>query len=275
MNGTVRRLGPDDMAACRRLAVGRDWGPEEHKWGLLFAIGAVYGLDAPDGDGLAGTVVATPYGRDVAAISMVLVAERYERQGLGGRLMRHAIEHTDTASFCLTATPYGRPLYERLGFRSLCRCTTYTGVAHGLPDGSASAPAEPADLPDILALDTDVFGAPRTALIERLPSFCERFRVVRDAAGLRGFAGAWRNDETVVVGPVIARDPKTALTLVEETAPPGEKLRLDIDHRHPELFAWAEDHGLRPAFSTTIMEYGAPVRNDPERLFLPVAQALG
>jgi hypothetical protein len=77
-----------------------------------------------------------------------------------------------------------------------------------------------------------------------------------------------------VIGPVIARDIGTALTLVDEVVPAGP-IRLDIDHRHPELIAWSERHGLSPAFTTTIMEYGDAIENDPSRLYLPVAQALG
>lgn len=188
--------------------------------------------------------------------------------------MRHAMDNAGTQSLCLTATAYGRPLYERLGFRSVGLCTTYTGEAEGISYRGITVPAEGTDMPAIHALDTEVFGADRSGLIEGLPSFCESFRVIRDGTGIAGFGGAWRNEDQAVIGPVIARDAETALTLVDELIPPG-RVRLDIDHRHPELFAWAESHGLSPAFSTTVMEYGAPIGGDPSRLYLPVAQALG
>ncbi|TDD72202.1 GNAT family N-acetyltransferase [Actinomadura darangshiensis] len=272
-DGLARRLGIEDLAACRRLAEDREWGPEDHKWRFLFSVGDVYGIDDGNGE-LAATVVSTPYGKDVAAISMVLVAKRYERRGLGGRIMRHAMDKAETASLCLTATEYGRPLYERLGFRSVGLCTTYTGTVEGPSKRGVSVPVEVKDMPDVRALDTEVFGADRSQLVDGLPSFCATFHVVRDEAGVAGFGGAWWNDGRAVIGPVIAQDTKTALALVDEVVPQGP-IRLDIDHRHPELIEWAERHDLRPAFSTTVMEYGAPVRNDPSRLYLPVAQALG
>ncbi|TMR30638.1 GNAT family N-acetyltransferase [Actinomadura geliboluensis] len=273
MDGTVRLLGIDELGACQRLAADREWGPEDRKWRFLFSVGDVYGIDDGEG-GLAGTVVSTPYGKDVAAISMVLVAKRFERRGLGGRLMRHAMDNSGTASLCLTATEYGRPLYERLGFRSVGVCKTYKGEWGGTSGQGVSVPLEADDLPDVHQLDTEVFGADRSQLVEGLPEFCETLRVVRDETGVVGYGGAWWNDDQAVVGPVIAQDAETALALVEEVAPRGP-IRLDIDHRHPELIAWAEDHGLRPAFTTTVMEYGAPIANDPSRLHLPVAQALG
>lgn len=273
LGGAVRLLAIDDLGACQRLAEGREWGREDHKWRFLFSVGDVYGIDDGDGE-LAGTVVSTPYGKDVTAISMVLVAKQFERRGLGGRLMRHAMDNAGTASLCLTATEYGRPLYERLGFRSMGLCTTYKGESDGPSKRGVSVPVEASDMPGIHALDTEVFGADRSQLVEGLPTFCETLRVVRDETGVVGYGGAWRNDGVVIVGPVIAQDTETALALVEEVVPEGP-IRLDIDHRHPELIDWAERHGLRPAFTTTIMEYGEPIENNPSRLYLPVAQALG
>jgi GNAT superfamily N-acetyltransferase len=312
MDVPVRRLSIDDLPACQRLAEDRSWGREDRKWRFLFSVGDVYGIDDGNGE-LAATVVSTPYGKDVAAISMVLVARRYERRGLGGRIMRHAMDDAGTASLCLTATEMGRPLYERLGFRPVGTCTTYTGVVEGRARPRVSVPAAPVDMAAVHALDTDVFGADREQVIGGLPSFCETLHVVRDAtaasnatattattattamaiatgataavgtasaaaasgiAGIAGFGGVWRNEGQAMIGPVVARDAETALALVDEIVPPGP-VRLDIDHRHPELVAWAERRGLAPFFSTTLMEYGEPVANDPSRLFLPVAQALG
>ncbi|WP_131735864.1 GNAT family N-acetyltransferase [Actinomadura roseirufa] len=269
----VRRLGLSDLGHCRDLAASHGWGAEERTWRLLFAIGDVYGIDDPGG-GLAGTVVSTPYGDDVAAIGMVLVAGHRQRQGLGERLMRHAMERAKTASLFLTATDAGRPLYERLGFRSTGLLTSYQGIVDGFPRGNRTAPAHPEDVQDIIKLDAKVFGATRAALVESLPSFCETLRVVRDGTDLVGYGGTWRNVDQLIVGPVLARDEEIALALVEEMARPGP-LRLEVDTRHRGLTAWSEEHGLRPIFNTTIMEYGAPVAIDPSRLFLPVALALG
>ncbi|MFI0352307.1 GNAT family N-acetyltransferase [Actinomadura sp. 9N407] len=275
----VRRLKvEDDLTDCLNLAQDRSWAREENKWRLLFAIGDVYGIDDPEHGGLAGTVVSTPYGRDVSAISMVLVAKRHERRGMGGRLMRHVMENSGTASACLTATDYGRVLYERLGFRTVGQCTAYTGELSELPEPRVESPrVEPVDMPAILALDTEVFGAPRTELYQHFPDFAEVFRAVRDSGpgGLAGFGGAWHNGDQLIIGPVIARDATTALGLVESLARTTGQVRLDVDHRHPELREWAVERGLEPLFSTAVMEYGEPISGDPSRMFVPVMQALG
>jgi GNAT superfamily N-acetyltransferase len=274
----VRRLGIDDLPSCLHLSEDRSWPREEHKWRLLFEVGEVYGIDDPDG-GLAGAVVSTRYGREIAAISMMLVARRHERRGLGGRLMAHALEQSGTASACLTATDYGRPLYERIGFRTIGQCSTYRGEIQpqaGDPQRPSSRQMVPADLPAVLALDAEVFGAPRTALLTRLPSFSEQFRVIEAPKGIVGYGGAWRNVDSTVLGPVIAADTNTALALLGDlaAAAPGP-VRLDLDHRRPELITWAEAHGLRYGFTTAVMVHGDPPSGDPDRLFTPVMLALG
>ena len=81
----LRRLALADLDDCTRLAKDREWLPETRKWALLFEVGEVYGVDAPDGDGLASTTVLTRYGTGHAVISMVLTASRYGRRGLAGQ----------------------------------------------------------------------------------------------------------------------------------------------------------------------------------------------
>ena len=90
MFNPILPLTLDDLPDCLALAQDREWLPEDHKWRLLFAVGTVYGLRDEAGD-LVGTTVLTRYGTELAAVSMVLVAARYGGQGLGRRLMTHAL----------------------------------------------------------------------------------------------------------------------------------------------------------------------------------------
>ena len=86
----VERLSAADQADCLALADDRGWPPEPDKWQLLFEVGEVFGIRDPAG-GLAGAVALTRYGPDLAAIGMMLVAERHGRQGLGRALMTHLL----------------------------------------------------------------------------------------------------------------------------------------------------------------------------------------
>ncbi|MEV4318001.1 GNAT family N-acetyltransferase [Actinocrispum sp. NPDC049592] len=275
LDAPVRRLDVAELPSCVELAVSRDWLPEEHKWRILFEVGDVFGVDAPDGAGLAGMVVLTRFGTEVAGIGMMVVAERYERRGLGARLMTHALQEAKTASVWLTATDYGRPLYARLGFRTISHSTQFYGRFERRAV-KTSRPLSTSDMSGILRLDKEVFGAPRTELLNSLPSYADQFRVIDGPDGPAGFAAAWPNSGTTVVGPVVAADQDMALTLIAELGgdAPGT-VRLDLDHSRPDVLEWAAEHGMERGSTTEVMVWGDPLPGDRTRLFNPVMIALG
>ncbi|MBT3162535.1 GNAT family N-acetyltransferase [Streptomyces sp. Vc74B-19] len=277
----IRRLTLRDLTACADLSEDRGWPREEHKWGLLLAAAKGYGIDAPDG-GLAAACVVTAYGPreqpSLAAIGMVLVAERHSRQGIGRRLMRHVVTEAGTTPLTLYATPLGRPLYEELGFKVTGQAEMLRGrfVPGGRTDiRTRTATAD--DLPGILRLDEEVFGADRTHIVTRLPAFADQLRVAEDDGRLIGYAAAWPNMDTHVVGPLIARDTATAQALIASLAAHTNRpLRTDIDVRHEELLGWAKDHGLSTVALNTAMTYGiTELPGDWNRLFAPVTVAAG
>ncbi|MFD7338553.1 GNAT family N-acetyltransferase [Streptomyces violascens] len=275
----LRRLTTEDLIACADLSEDRGWPREEHKWGLLLAAGTGYGIDAPDGKGLVTACVVTSYGPGLAAIGMVLVAERFARQGVGRRLMKHVLRELEGTPLTLHATPNGRLLYEELGFETTGRAEMVRG--HFRPSGPAptvaTRPATADDLPRILRLDAEVFGQDRTHMITRLPAFCDQLRVAEDSAGLTGFAAAWPNMNTHVVGPLIARDTETAKALVASLAAGTDRpLRTDVDVRHEELLTWLKASGMETVAFNAVMTYGIPaLPGDWTRRFAPLTVAAG
>ncbi|WP_406317352.1 GNAT family N-acetyltransferase [Streptomyces sp. NBC_00118] len=278
----IRRLTPRDLTACADLSEDRGWPREEHKWGLLLAAGIGYGIDDPDG-GLVSACVVTDYGPPnrpaLSAIGMVLVAERHARRGIGRRLMQYVIEQADTTPLTLHATPYGRPLYEELGFKVTGRAEMVRG--HFAPGGPAPSVATRAataeDLSAILRLDAEVFGTDRTHVLTRLPAFGDQLRVAEDGGELIGFAAAWPNMDTHVIGPLIARDTEAAKALVSSLAAGTNRpLRTDIDVRHEELLAWIKARGVESRAFNAVMTYGAPdLPGDWTRRFAPLTVAAG
>ncbi|MFD7391655.1 GNAT family N-acetyltransferase [Streptomyces sp. NPDC059852] len=278
----IRRLTPRDLVACADLSQDRGWPREEHKWGLLLTAGRGYGIDAPDG-GLVSACVVTEYGPrerpDLGAIGMVLVAERYARRGVGRRLMRHVLSSMGTTPLTLHATPNGRPLYEELGFKTTGRAEMVRGhfVPGGFTPSVSTRAATAEDLPAILRLDEEVFGADRTHIITRLPAFADQLRVAEDGGRIIGYAGAWPNMTTQVVGPLVARDTETAQALIASLAAHTDRpLRTDLDVRHEELLTWVKRHGLDSVAFNAVMTYGIPeLPGDWSRRFAPLTVAAG
>jgi GNAT superfamily N-acetyltransferase len=272
----IQRLTLDELPDCLALAQDREWLPEEHKWRLLFDVGNVFGLRNEVGD-LIGTAVLTRYATQLAAISMVLVAARYGGRGYGRQLMLKALAEAGDVTVFLNATEYGRPLYEKLGFVSVGTTYTHVGRLEPTAGPARSRPATSADIPVIVKLDTEVNGANRKHLLERLPGFVEQLRVVERRGVVSGYAGAWRNVDNVLIGPVVAGTVNDARTLIADLAETiNGPVRLDLDERHPQLREWATQRGVPVRNSTAVMVHGArPLPGDRGRWFIPVMQALG
>ncbi|MFG3352917.1 GNAT family N-acetyltransferase [Streptomyces sp. NPDC048001] len=276
---SIRHLTHGDLSACADLSEDRGWPREEHKWGLLLSAGTGHGIDAPDGKGLAAACVVTSYGPGLAAIGMVLVAERFSRQGIGRRLMRHVLAEAEGTPLTLHATPTGRPLYEELGFEVQGRAEMLRG--HFTPRETvpsvATRAATAEDIPRMLRLDAEVFGADRTALLARLPAFADHLRVAERAGELVGYTAAWPNMDTHVVGPLIAENTDTAKALIASLARCTDRpLRTDIDVRHEELLRWVRAQGLETVAHNAVMTLGTQeLPGDWTRRFAPLTVAAG
>jgi GNAT superfamily N-acetyltransferase len=292
-SSVIRRLGADDLRSCFALSVSRGWWPERDKWALLLDESDAYGVDAPDGDGLAGTVALTQWGAGCAAIGMMLVAPRYGGCGLGRTLMEHALGLTgESTAISLFATGSGRPLYEKLGFQPIRRNVAFRGQFRVSPqshrskrsEARAAAAGPPvnvrvateADIPAIVTLDRAAYGADRERVLTRLPAFADRIAVVEDGEKITGFAAAWRTEAWMVIGPLMAPDGASAQGLVTELAAHSTvPVRLDLDPDRPELPAWARAHGLEPTERTVMMTYGdLTPRGIPEHRYSPISVAM-
>lgn len=235
------------------------------------------GLEEP-GEGLVATLVLTRYEPGVVSLSMMLVAKRRERQGLGQRLLSHALERAGAdAVVYLSATPNGQPLYRKLGFEKLEDVTTHSGAFAAGHESGLTRPATPADLAAIAALDTAVFGADRGYLMARLPSFAEQTRVIWRGGAIVGFGGAWRNVDETYIGPLLADSLTDAQALIEDLAGSvAGPVRIDLSHERAELREWVTERGLAGRNDTWNMVHeGRTLPGDRARLWAPVMQALG
>ena len=271
----------------------RGWWPERDKWALLLAASEVYGVDAPDGRGLAATVSLTRWGENRAGLGMMLVALRYGSRGLGRLLMEHALgvagEGTDV---WLYATDSGRPLYEKLGFKPVRKSVAFRGrfrvnpqankvKKHDSHAGAAEIPgtvrvATEADLPVILTLDRAAYGADRERMLSRLPDFADRIVVFEGNDGIVGYGAGWRTEAYMMIGPLMAPDGASARRMVTDLAAHSPvAIRLDLDPERPELPGWATASGLLATERTVVMVHGDITPHGmPERLYTPISVAM-
>ncbi|MFJ9783621.1 GNAT family N-acetyltransferase [Amycolatopsis sp. NPDC101161] len=257
----IRTLDVADLPACSDLAESRSWPREPPKWRLLHDVGQVFGVDAPGG-GLAAAAAVVSFGT-VASISMVLVAPRFERRGLGRAITAQALAAAGDRVVWLHASTSGRPLYESMGFVLDGGCQGHVG--RFADDGGPGA--SPGSLSSVAPLDLRAHGVDRRPLLERLgtPYVVEG-----------GFAFGVDIGHVTVIGPVVAETEDAAKALVRGVARSvSGEVRVDPDDRFPSFTTWLRERGLVPGPpAPRLVLDGRPIPGDPSLRFAPFTRAM-
>lgn len=249
----LRPLTVADLGAAQRLSMAFDWPHRQNDWRAMLDIGA--GVAAVDATGaLRGTTLWWLNGPRAATIGMVLVDPILQRQGVGRRLMDHALSATGDRSIMLYATQAGLRLYEALGFRVAGRARQYRGEALRPVSSKRVRLALPTDGPRIHRMDTDAFGAPRRALIAHLLDTGTAVAIEANST-VSGFAVRRRFGRGQVIGPAVARSRNDAIELVAAILAPGF-LRIDVADDDPEVETRLIELGFAPAGGAVRMTRG-------------------
>jgi ribosomal protein S18 acetylase RimI-like enzyme len=213
---TIRPMTAADVASAADLLRLGDFGDRSEFFAWAVTRPTI-GLFVAERDGaVVGTGVGSAHG-PVGWVGVIFVAPKVRGAGLGRRITRSVIEHLEAAgcrSQVLIASPMGRPIYEREGFRVIerqVRCTI-----DGLPP--ADDPGDPrvrafaaTDAEAVRTLDRAVTGEDRSAVITELVTPTSTIVAIGPDGDVRGYLARapWRG------GAVIAPDPDDALRLLE------------------------------------------------------------
>ncbi len=272
----LRRLTAADLEACLDVAASVGWERERTKWRLLLTLGKGFGVESEAGQ-LVGTALATRLG-SLSAVGLVLVDPRFGRRGLGTALVRACLDAEPEALAFLFATPQGRPLYEKLGFRPIGTIAKHIGRFRGEPPSLPLRPATVADLPALERLDTQAVGVSRARMLGPLLREGAGGLVALGTDGQPcGFGLSWENETLRMLGPLVADTEATARALLAGLAHgTAGTVRVDIPENQPGFRAFAHSVGLDPLPETPLMTLdGARLPGDRNRLFAIAAQALG
>jgi GNAT superfamily N-acetyltransferase len=259
----MRPLTEADLPRAAALSALIGWNQTAEDWAVFLRAGAVHCLDDGDPATLAATAATLTYSPALAWISMVLVRPDQRCQGHATALMRWATGSLGVASQVLDATPAGREVYARLGFRDLWGFARWALPAP-LPATPGPRPLQPRDWPALEALDRNAFGAPRGALLRgfaaRLPAAAW---VLEGSDGLRGAILGRDGLRAPQLGPLWARDAETARALLAaaRNALPGPAV-LDLRDGAFGLAPWLSEHGASAQRPFTRMALGAAPPGD-------------
>jgi len=229
MQVEIRLLFESDIAAAMRLKEAAGWNQTEDDWRRLLMLEPNGCFGAIKDGRLVGTTTTTTYGDELAWIGMVLVDPQHRRQGIAEKLMNVALDYLNgkAATVKLDATALGQPVYEKFGFQVESLIERWSGTGN-LQSAESFGGASSSEL---LALDRIAFNADRSKLIEALMKGGSVPPVLmRDADDeLSGYALARNGTRADYVGPVVAKDPQQAKTLLDQVLSQLHDRRVYID----------------------------------------------
>jgi GNAT superfamily N-acetyltransferase len=275
----IRPLTEADLDAAFALSTAAGWNQTIADWRVFLRDGRAWGIEA---DGvLASSAAVLPFGRKVAWVSMVLTLPERRGRGYATALMAHALAALDASGHraVLDATPLGQPVYAKLGFAPFWSFRRWRLEASG---GAVQGvrPLRPGDWPELLALDAAANGIPRESLLRalgtRLPAVA---RVAITGGRIEGFALARDGRLAPQIGPVVARDGRSAQRLIAAVLaalPAGQSAVIDLADSQTELAAWLAGRGAAPQRPFTRMAVGAePLPGDASLVVAPIGPEFG
>ena len=250
----TRVMTPEDIPATLNLC--RTAG-----WNQLAADLEMFLHCSPDGcfvaqhnGRLVGTTATINYGNRVSWIAMVLVEAGMRNRGIGTQLMQAALDGPLAAceSVKLDATPAGKRVYDKLGFKDefnirrlmITKAPTPPAAREHLEIREMTA----ADLPAVEALDATVFGCARHNLFAGLLAMAPEYAwVALDASGrLLGFCNGRHGANCEYLGAITAGDLAIAKALAQRVFPrmAGRPILIDVPVAQSDFTAWLNGLGF-------------------------------
>lgn len=201
----IRCMTPEDLPHAASFTASEGWSSE-----TLTTFESFHAYDpagcfiAEKNKRRAGICVATGYSR-AGFVGELIIDPGLRNRGEGRQLLEHAISYLESRGISdihLDGVVQAVPLYERMGFRRVCRSLRYAGHLEGKTDPAVRRMTE-TDLPAVLALDRDVFGDDRGFFLRwflhRTPELC---LVLDEGRGpLGGFIFGRHGNGSVAAGP--------------------------------------------------------------------------
>ncbi len=252
------RFRNDDTEEFLRLAEAEGWISDQRELEFLLNAFPQGCLVKRDGTIPGAFITSIRYGLS-GWIGNLLVHPELRRRGVGAELLLEALlalENAGVETVWLTASPSGKPLYEKLGFREIDRINRWIGdgFALTLPSEQRRMTAELRDL------DTAGWGDRRDILLASLEmEGC--LLAEPDAFFISRMIGSLRQ-----IGP-LAGPPAATTALFEQylsPSPAGERICLDVPVKNSEMENFLEQQGLRLSGSTVLMYTGVTPAYQPE-----------
>jgi GNAT superfamily N-acetyltransferase len=215
---TLHPLTVADIAAADQIRARIGWNQTPADWRRLLALDPAGAFVARWKEQIVGTVTTTRYGEDLGWIGMLLVDPDYQHQGIGTRLLRHAIDTlrtTGVRAVGLDATPAGKVLYDKWGFTSVWDLARWelTREAHAQNRPQMveiDLEIKDRDWTQLVQLDQAAFGVERCACLRAFVQQSSCCATLREGGLVRAFGMLRAGSNADMLGPLAAYDSEDA-----------------------------------------------------------------
>jgi GNAT superfamily N-acetyltransferase len=272
----------EDIPDGLRLGRASGWNQREEDWRALLDLNPG-GFVAAVVDGrVVGTGGAVRYGAAFGWVCMILVDSESRGRGLGTRIMEEVLGRLEgVAVVGLDATPPGRLVYLKLGFRDARPLARFDALARSAPPPPRAAVRAMTtdDSSEVLAWDREAFGADRAAVLRWAFDEAPEYAWCAKAAGrLQGYCFGRPGHNADQIGPVVARQPAVARDLLRAclASHPGRRFFVDAPREPAEWPRALGELGFVGQRPFTRMYRGdAKEPGRPEQLFAVVGPEFG
>jgi len=248
---SIRPMSSADLSGARRLQHDERWNQTPGDWELFLAANPEGCFVAVAGERVVGTITSIRYGGATCWLSMLLVDHQWRGQGIGTRLMEQVIAANEQTCACLRldATPAGRPVYERLGFRADYELQRWKSESPSVSRSVAEAcrPLDHRGLASVLSFDREIFGADRVVVLQHLLRVLPESAWIIDGDGsVPSYVLGRSGEHYHHIGPLIAREGRDAVSLLSAALSAIGHLPVAIDIVAPSrsLVAHLEECGF-------------------------------
>lgn len=261
----VRQMRPDEATKGALLSKSVGWGQNLATWQRMIEWSGQGAFCISDGEQVVASTMALIYGPELAWIGLVITNPDYQGRGLARRAMSAAMDYLqahDIRSVMLDASPFGYPLYEKIGFRPLYKMEIWGGTAPtGISPADGVRPVQEGDYRQIAAIDARLFGFNREHILRRASEFGW---VTVENGAVSGYLLGERTTQNVRIGTWYHPNEAGARALFQTALSglPGETLRLDIPEPNEAAKAIAAAFGLETPRFCTRMVYGGDAPGD-------------
>lgn len=260
-----------DIPGLIELSTAVGWDYDEYEIATVMSSGKIFGRKNVDGEIVSSSAII-PYDYNLASIGMVIVNKEFRGLGLGKDATQKCIDSVPpNSSIMLIATEDGKPLYEKMGFRTVSHvhkylCNSYIAPKSLKPNSVTTEVYNENNFNEIVNLDKAAFGDKRSNFLHNRINQSKQCLVAKDNKGnIVGYGISILGTVNLILGPIVAPDFQTAALLLDRLAfKHSGRLRIDVPTGNMEFLLFLEQCGFKNVAKPPVMminSFNLPPRN--------------